>query len=194
MAYKSFSNLTSRNQSHIISQLYKLINYYGSFFCTRERSYLKELSKKDSSIYWLEGQKHTLVASAIVDENHSIKTKVGNFKIFSHTISTHPGQMDRILQHVIADHKDDSLIFLGKEFMADSMELHNYGFIGVDPVELLEKWPELGTYKTSFFNVQNESLASGTSRKQYKIYFKLHPEAKQKMSQEVPELHDTLHS
>jgi hypothetical protein len=172
MAFKSFKKLSSRNQSTLISQLHKLINYYSSIFATRERIHLKKISQQDGSIYWLEDDTKKLAASAILDPNYSFSIGPIHLKTLGHTISKRPGQMDRLLNHVFQDHKDNSIMFLCKPFVAESISSDEFDLTELTPVEMSQIWPELANIKTDYFNVKNESLSQGMSRKQHNAYFK----------------------
>lgn len=176
MAFKSFKKLSSRNQSTLISQLHKLINYYSSIFATRERVHLKKISQHDGAIYWLEDDTKKLAASAILDPNYSFSIGPINLKTLGHTISKRPGQMDRLLNHVFEDHKNHSIMFLCKPFVAESINSEEFRLTEINPVELSQLWPELAKFKTDYFNVKNEPLAEGMSRKQHNAYFKFAPQ------------------
>ncbi len=176
MAFKSFSKLSSRNQSSLISQLYKLISYYGDIFSARERTYLKSLSQKDGAIYWLEDEEKNLSAAAIVDPNYIFEVDGIKLNTLGHTVSKRPGQMDRILSHIFADFSEQSLIILTRPNIAGSIQYEALNLISFSPVDLISVWPELADQKTDYFNTTKETLAEGMGRKQYHLYLKLSSE------------------
>ncbi len=165
--------------------MHKLINYYSSIFATRERVHLKKISQHDGSIYWLEDDTKKLAASAILDPNYSFSIGPINLKTLGHTISKRPGQMDRLLNHVFEDHKENSIMFLCKPFVAESISSEEFKLTELTPVELGEIWPELANIKTDYFNVKNEPLAQGMNRKQHNAYFKF-------SQKDIDALKDTL--
>lgn len=175
MANKSFSKLTARNQSFLVSQLHKLINYYSGIFCSRERVYLKNLTKIDGSIYWVEGENKVLIAMAVLDPNYIFKSDGIEFTTMGHTISNKPGQMERIFHHIFTDFTNKSLSLICKPFVADSIAVKDYGMIGFNPVELTKYMPDIADIKTDYFNV-TETLAEGLARKEHQIYFRFAPE------------------
>jgi hypothetical protein len=172
MAFKSFTKLSPRNQSSLISQLHKMLNYYSSIFSTRERIYLKRISQHDGSIYWLEDDTKKLAASAILDPNYVFS--LGPIKLHSlgHTVSKRPGLMDRLLSHIFGDHAEKSIMFLCKPFVADSISADEFELKQITPTELMELCPDLASHKTDYFNVKNEPLAQAMDRKGHHIYFR----------------------
>lgn len=179
MAQSKFSILSTRNQSSLVSQLHKLINYYGSIFPTRERTYLKKLSQQDGSIYWIEDDSKKLVAASIVDANYKIDLKGLELIPFGHTISKQLGTMERILKHVFNDYANQNLILFLKPLIAGSMELFKYDLIELNVSDLIEKTPKLANAKTDYFNVTGETLHSALARKENRVYLKLSPEGKE---------------
>ena len=173
MAFKSFSKLSSRNQSSLVSQLHKLIAYYGEIFSPRERVYLKNLSKKDGSIYWLEDDEKKLVAATIVDHNYIFNINDINLKTLGHTVSKRPGQMDRILSHIFSDNEDSSMVLLSRPTIAASIQNELFDLIQFSPVDLVNLWPELANTKTDYFNITKGTLVEGMSRKNHHLYLKL---------------------
>jgi len=171
MANKSFSKLTSRNQSSLVSQLHKLINYYSGIFCSRERVYLKNLTKTDGSVYWIEDEAKKLMAVAIMDPNYKFNVLGFDLVTIGHTISNKSGQMERLLHHIFTDFEEKTLNLICKPFVADSMGVKDYQMIGLNSLELLEYFPELANTKTDYFNV-TENLAVGLARKEHQIYFR----------------------
>lgn len=121
MANKSFSKLTSRNQSSLVSQLHKLISYYSGIFCSRERIYLKNLAKNDGSLYWIEDDAKKLMAIALIDPNYKFNVLGFDLITLGHTISNKSGQMERLLHHIFTDFEDKTINLICKPFVADSM-------------------------------------------------------------------------
>ncbi len=181
MAFKNRSKLTGRNKSSLRSQLSKLITYYGSIIIPRERVYLKNLGETDGNIYWVEDKAKKLIAVALVDSNYIFEAS--GFKLLSlgHTISMQPGQMGRLLDHIFTDHNENSLVMLCRHLIAESVNFIDLGLYYLTPTELLEFWPELARFKTDYFNVKNEALFSGLSRKQYNLYFKFSAQDKKNL-------------
>jgi hypothetical protein len=173
MAFKSFSKLSSRNQSSLVSQLHKLIAYYGEIFSPRERVYLKNLSKKDGSIYWLEDDEKKLVAAAIADHNYTFIVNDLEVKTLGHIVSKRPGQMDRILSHVFADNEDSIMILLSRPAVAASIQNELFNLIQLTPVDLITLWPELANIKTDYFNITKETLVEGMNRKNHHLYLRI---------------------
>jgi hypothetical protein len=172
MAFKSFTKLTPRNQSALISQLHKMMNYYSSIFSTRERVYLKKISKTDGSIYWLEDDAKKLAASALLDPNYVFSIGSIRLQSLGHTISKRPGLMDRLLSHIFGDHGEKSIMLLCKPFVAQSISADEFELKSISPAELAEICPELAKAETDYFNVKNEPLGSALNRKDHHIYFR----------------------
>jgi hypothetical protein len=192
MAQKSFSKLSTRNQSTLVSQIYKLINYYSSVFPTRERVYIKKLTKDDGNIYWVEDTEKELIATAIVDPNHSFQVGNVNLLTFGHTISKRLGQMERILNHIFTDYDNRSLALVAKSFVAESIGFRDFGLVEFKPHELTDLWPEFSGLKTDYFNVHGESLVSALGRKEHSLFVKLIPEDLDKVIKTNPNLKDKL--
>ncbi|MEI6728527.1 MAG: hypothetical protein WCK98_02685 [bacterium] len=193
MAQKSFSKLSTRNQSTLVSQIYKLINYYSSVFPTRERIYIKKLSKDDGNIYWVEDTEKELIATAIVDPNHSFNVAGVNLLTFGHTISKRLGQMERILNHIFTDYDDKSVALLAKPFVAQSIGFSDFGLVEFKPHELTDLWPEFAGMKTDYFNVHGESLVSALGRKEHSLFVKLTPKDLEKVINNNSALKDKFH-
>ncbi len=194
MAFKDFSKFSTRNQSSIISQLYSLIKYYGDFFCPRERVYLKELSKTEKNIYWLEGKDKKLVAAALLEPDHSFWLEGVELKPLGYTVSKAPGYMSRIFDHIFSDYEDQSIIFFCRRSLANSMEVSNYGLIHLTLSQLNDWAPELAQAKTNYFNVKNDTLIKGLERKQDEVYLRLSPSHKDALSGKYPKLTKYLNS
>lgn len=188
MAYKSFSKLSSRNQSSLVSQLNQLISYYGEIFCPRERVYLKNLSKTEGTIYWLENEDKKLVAAAIVDKNYTFTANGVTLTTLGHTISKRPGQMDRILTHIFSDYQDNSLVLLCRPGIAEGIQTQIFDLVPMTALELTTYWPELAHIQTDYFNTSKETLAQGMDRKQHYIYIKLSSSDWITLKREKPEL------
>jgi hypothetical protein len=194
MAFKSFSKLSSRNQSSLVSQLHKLIAYYGEIFSPRERVYLKNLSKTDGSIYWLEDDEKKLVAAAIVDHNYDFSLDGLSLKTLGHTVSRRPGQMDRILSHIFSDYEDSSMLLLSRPTIAASIQNDLFDLIPFSPVDLVKLWPELANTKTDYFNITKETLAEGMGRKNHYLYLKITDRDFLSVSKNKPELTEYIKS
>lgn len=173
MANNDFSKIQQRNQSLLVSQIAKQVNYYGSVFCSRTRVYINKLSQKKNSIYWIDTNLK-LTALTIVDPNYDFEVNGINLKTISHIIATVPGQIDRVVKHILEDYKDQSLMLLCKPFIAESLKLYkDFNLIPILPSQLLQFWPELANIKTDYFNVKNEPFYSGLERKNQNVYLKL---------------------
>jgi hypothetical protein len=175
MAFKSFKSLTTRNQSSLITQLHKLINYYGDTFCPRERNYLKNLSSTDGSIYWLEDDNRKMVAVALVDPNYIFEADGITVRTLGYTISRRQGQMDRILSHIWSDYEEDTIGLFSRKSLVGSLDLEFLNLIELTPLELDSVWPQLAQIKSDYFNLSSESLVQGLSRKDYNLYVRFSP-------------------
>jgi hypothetical protein len=173
MANKCFTKLSARSQSSVISQLHKLINYYSSIFCTRERVYLKSLANQDGNIYWLEDDAKKISAFVLLDPNYHFQTPEIEFLTIGHTISSKVGEMDKLLYHIFADHEDQSMFLLCKEFVGQSMRIEEYGMMNFDPIEIQEVLPEIALGQTDYFNVKQETLFGGMVRKNHHGFIKI---------------------
>lgn len=173
MANKCFTKLSARSQSSVISQLHKLINYYSSIFCTRERVYLKSLANQDGNIYWLEDDAKKISAFVLLDPNYHFQTPEIEFLTLGHTISSKVGEMDKLLYHVFTDHEEHSMFLLCKEFVGQSMEIQEYGMMNFNPIEIQEFLPEIADAQTDYFNVKHETLFGGMVRKNHHAFIKL---------------------
>jgi hypothetical protein len=194
MAFKSFSKLSSRNQSSLVSQLHKLIAYYGEIFSPRERVYLKNLSKKDGSIYWLEDDEKKLVAAAIADYNYTFNINDLEVRTLGHIVSKRPGQMDRILSHVFSDNEDSIIILLSRPAVAASIQNEIFNLVQFTPVDLVTLWPELANTKTDYFNITKETLVEGMNRKNHHLYLKIPHDSLIKLKESKPQLADFISS
>jgi len=175
MAFKNFAKLSARNQSSLISELHQLINYYGEIFCNRERVYLKNLSKNEGSIYWLEDENKKLVAAAIIDQNFRFKIDNLDIVTLGHTVSKRPGHMDRILNHVFTDYTSQSLALICRPLIAAGLQNNNFPLVSFTASELNTYWPGLANTVTDYFNTSKETLAQGLDRKQHNLYLKISP-------------------
>jgi hypothetical protein len=172
MAYKSFRTLTPRNQSSLVTQLHKLINYYGEIFCPRERAYLKSLTQNDGSIYWLEDDSKKIIAVAIIDPNYSLQASEVELKLLGHTISKRPGQMDRIFHHIWSDYEDETIAVVCRKSLSTAFDVEDLKLIELNPTEISQHWKELGEVETGYFNLTDEKLIDGLIRKDYCLYIK----------------------
>lgn len=192
MAYKSFKSLTPRSQSNLVTQLHKLINYYGEIFCPRERSYLKTLTQKDGSIYWLEDDLKKITAVAIVDETYSLKVSNIEVVLVGHTISKRAGQMDRVLHHIWSDYEDKSLAIVCRKNLSVAFDTKSFELIELTPLDIVKYWNELTHLKTSYFNLTNESFVDGLMRKNYSLYIKFTDNDKEILKHNSQELYNCI--
>lgn len=182
MANSDFSTLSNRNQSSLVSAIYKEISAFTGSFCLRPRVYIRNLSKIPGSIYWLQDGNNKLAAFAFIDPNHIFQIKGVTIQTLGHTIAKKPGYMPRLLNYLLEQKKDQNLALICKEFVYKSLNLKEGLFIPLKPFDIKKKLPELANFKTDYFGVKNEFLASALSRKNQIIYLKLTPEAKQKLN------------
>jgi hypothetical protein len=192
MAFNNFHRLPTRNQSSLVTQLHKLIHYYGEIFPARERSYLKTLTSLERSIYWLEDEEKKMVATAIVDPNHHISLDGIDLVVLGYLISRRPGQIDRILAHVWSDYEFKSILLLSRPALAAAINKEDLGLVALSPLELEQVWSELANVKTNFFNISNETLSKALDRKNYQIFLRITEEDKQKLLKTNPELVDLI--
>ncbi len=188
MARTKFSVLNSRQQSSVITQILNLIDYFSSIFPIRERKYLKNISREEGKIYWLDDLNKKVVAIGLVEHNHIFSTYETTFLPIGHIISTVNGLAENIINHILEDYQKDNIILLAKPSLADSFEYKNFDFIPFNPLELEKYLPDLSNYKTSYFNVSNEPLKNALIRKNYYVYIKLNFETKEKLLKIIPEL------
>lgn len=194
MAYKSFRTLTPRNQSSLVTQLHKLINYYGEIFCPRERSYIKSLTQHEDTIYWLEDDIKKIIAVAIVDPNYTVSTSYSDVAILGHTISKRPGQMDRILNHIWSDYEDKTLAIVCRKSLSSAFDSEELQLIEFTPLELSQYWPELANHQTNYFNLTEEKFVNGLNRKDYCIYVNFSESSLNKIKEESGELYSFIES
>jgi hypothetical protein len=192
MAYKSFKHLTPRNQSSLVTQLHKLISYYGEIFCPRERVYLKNLVQYDDVIYWLEDEEKKMVAVALMDPNYIFEVSGVKVYILSYLISKRQGQMDRILAHIWSDYEDKTIALLSRKALTAGIDLIGLGLVPFSPVELSKFWPELANQQTDFFNLKKETLSQGMDRKQYYLYLKISYKDLSTLQKNSPALVDAI--
>lgn len=192
MAYKSFRSLTPRNQSNLITQLHKLINYYGEIFCPRERSYLKTLSQNDGSVYWLEDDLKRIIAVAIIDPNYTVSIDPFDIVILGHTISKRPGQMDRILHHIWSDYQDKTIAVVCRKTLSTAFDVQEFQLVEMTNTEIAEYWPELAEYRTNYFNLTNEKMIDGLIRKDYTLFMKFTPQDLSAIRLTMPKLYELI--
>jgi hypothetical protein len=191
MAFKNCAALSSRNRSALVTQLHKLINYYGAIFSPRDRNYINELTKYPDCIYWLEGKDQKLSAAAIIDPKYTIETSIP-IKLLGHMVSTSPGQMDRILYHVLSDFEEHTVAIMCSESMAECLDKEKYDLHKITPFMLMKYWKELGESKTDYFNVASERLVDGMERKKNNLYIKFAQGDFEKLPQVLPGLFAAL--
>jgi hypothetical protein len=192
MAYKSFRTLTPRNQSSLVTQLHKLINYYGEIFCPRERAYIKSLSQNDGAIYWLEDDAKKIIAVAIVDPNYELAVDDIEIHLLGHTISKRPGQMDRILHHIWSDYEDQTIAVLCRKSLTSAFDIEDLKLIELSAHEIVQYWPALGQATTSYFNLSNEKIIEGLARKDYTLFMKFSDQDLAKIKSTKPDLFKVL--
>jgi len=188
MAFNNFNRLPTRNQSSLVTQLHKLISYYGEIFPSRERAYLKTLSMTDKSVYWLEDEEKKIVATAIIDPNHQISLDNLKLTVLGYLISRRPGQIDRILSHIWSDYENESIALLSRPALAAAINTEDLGLISLTPHEIELSWPNLASTKTNFFNITNEILSKAMDRKNYHLFLKITPKDLEMLAETEPDL------
>ena len=181
MANSDFSKLSDRNQSKLVSDIYKEISSFTESFPLRKRVYIRDMSKMPNNIYWLQDSSSKLAAFAFLDSNYIFK--IGNIQLhtFSHTIAKKPGYMNRLLSHIFEERKEQDLILICKDFVYNTFNITNDIFIPLNPDQLEERWSELATLKTDFFGA-NEDFLSGVKRKKQMVYLKLTSNTKKQLN------------
>lgn len=188
MAFNNFHRLPTRNQSSLVTQLHKLINYYGEIFPGRERSYLKNLSLIEKAVYWLEDEEKKMIAAAIIDPNHSIQVDGVDLTVLGYLISKRSGQIDRILAHIWSDYEDKSIVLFSRPSLAAAIDTENLGLVSLSSVEVVQLWPNLANIKTGYFNIQNENLVNAVDRKRYNLFLRITPADLLELSKTAPDL------
>jgi len=190
MAFKSFSKLSSRNQSSLITQIHNLINYYSYFFAPRERNYLKKLSEIDGNIYWVEDNQKKLAATALIEPDHEMNFHGVKLKPLGYTLTKIPGQMENILHHIWSDYKNHSLFMCIKPSLACSLGLEELEMLELTPLDLAVAIDGGADLKTDYFNIPQEKLVSALQRKQQHFYIKLSPKDKKVLLSKFPFLEE----
>jgi hypothetical protein len=191
MAYKNPFRLTIRRQGEIVGQIYKFICCYSDFFVPRTRVYLKEVSKVEDTMYWLENAKtNEVTAIALVEPKYKINIDGIEIITVGHTLSKINNQMPNILDHLLGDYQDKSIMILSRSLFAGAMQLEEkYGFVSYSPDLINIKWPDLAGQVTDYFNLASgETLFHGLNRKGYNVYLRLLPIDIQKLKKKNPEL------
>jgi len=171
MALKSFARLSTRNRGSIVSQIHKLMKLYGDFFSIRERSYLRKLTEIDGAIYWIPEGLNVLIALAMIEPDHTFQLHGHTLHSMGYLISKKPGFMNRILQHIISDYENMSLLLFSKPSLAARIPCSDFGLVECTAEFLQEHCPELANHPTTYFNM-SETLAEGLNRRGYSIYIK----------------------
>ena len=172
MAQKNLLNRISRNRSSIVSQLHKLIVRYSPLVPIRERSYINRVAQKGDSLYWLEENKNVLVAAVLVERDFNIvlgETEIINIGCF---VSTKPGTMDRILEHIWQDLGTENIYVLCRPFLADSLGLinHKRSLVRFTAEEILGLAPDLANSLPSYYNMTRQTLYQAMSSNQVNFY------------------------
>jgi hypothetical protein len=178
MANSDFSILSDRNQSSLVTAMYKEVSSFTNTFCLRTRVYIRNISKIPGSIYWLQDSSNNLAAFAFMDPNYVFKLDNIQLQVLGHTIAKKNGYMHRLLTSILEQKKNQDLLLICKDFVYKSFNLEEGQFIALTPLELKEKWSALAEYKTDYFGVKNETLYSGLNRKNQNVYLKLTPETR----------------
>lgn len=190
MAKKIFSVLPARHQSSVISQIHKLINYYSSIFPCRERNYLKKLSQTDGNIYWLEDDQKNVLSVVIIDPNYIFTLDGHKILPVGHIISKKPGSIEGLLKHIFSDYSDCNLMFIAKEFIAQSIDYTKYNLKQFNPIQLLDNLPEIANISTNYFNVSNEKFVEALARKENSVFFKFTDTILSQLANRIPYLDD----
>jgi hypothetical protein len=194
MANKTFSKLTTRNQGNLVSQIHKMIKNYVDFFAIRERVYIKQLSKKDGSIYWLSDQNNELIAMAMLEPDHTFELDGIEYKTLGHVIAKKMGIIDRVISHIWEDHKENNVIAFSRPSLSHALHTEETILVDFNPLELLENWPEMAKKTTSYFNVRNESIYQALSRKGQNLYLKLSPAKELEFTERYPKTMEFINS
>ena len=190
MAQKNLLNRISRNRSSIVSQLHKLIVRYSPLVPIRERAYINKIAQKGDSLYWLEENKNVLVAAVLVERDFNIvlgETEVINVGCF---VSTKPGTMDRILEHIWQDLGSENIYILCRPFLADSLGLinHKRNLVRFTADEIKDLAPDLADSHTSYYNMTRQTLNQAMLANQVNLYIQLNSDSVEKLSKTHPKL------
>ncbi len=193
MAQKNLQNRISRNRSSIVSQLHKLIVRYSPLVPIRERSYINKIAQKGDSLYWLEENKNVLVAAVLVERDFNLNlggVEVLNIGCF---VSTKPGTMDRILEHIWQDMGGENIYILCRPFLADSLGLINNKrrLVRFSPEEVFESASELANYPTSYYNITRQTFYQAMVANQVSLYIQFNENSIDQLKSTHPKLVET---
>jgi hypothetical protein len=176
MALKNIFKLAKRRQGELVGQVFKFISCYNDFFPLRARTYLKELATHTDTIYWLENSKTNEVTTlSVVDPKYTLEVDGITLISLGHTISKIQNQIHNILDHILGDYKNSSIVSFVRPTFGLAMGLKaRYGFTSFTPLEVSQFWPSVANKITDYFNLASgETIISGCSRKGCDLYIKL---------------------
>lgn len=191
MAYKNIHKLTARRQGEVIGQIFRLITCYNDFFVPRPRVYIKEISKENNSIYWLQNSKTDEVSAvAIMDTKHVLECINLKFYILGHTITKVGNQMNNIMDHILGDYQDSNIIYFSKAIFGEAIgAFEKYNFIPFDCQEIESNFPSLGQLTTEYFGIgTGEKIIDAMKRKGYTAYIKFSEETYEKITSDYKEI------
>jgi len=190
VAQKNLLNRISRNRSSIVSQLHKLIVRYSPLVPIRERSYINKLAQKGDSLYWLEENKNVLVAAVLIEREFNLtigEIELVNVGCF---VSTKPGTMDRILEHIWQDIGQENIFIFCRPFLADSLGLINSKrkLVRFSAEEVFNLAPDTANSNTAYFNLTRQSVYQAMIINQVNLYLQFNTEALSTLEKTHPEL------
>jgi hypothetical protein len=135
-------------------------------------------------LYWLEENKNVLVAAVLVERDFNLilgETEVVNIGCF---VSTKPGTMDRILEHIWQDLGNENIYILCRPFLADSLGLINEkrNLVRFTADEIMDLAPDLANSPTSYYNMSRQTLNQAMIANQVNFYVQFNPESLEKLS------------
>lgn len=189
MAQKNLLNRISRNRSSIVSQLHKLIVRYSPLVPIRERSYINKIALKGDSVYWIEEIKNVLVAAVLIERDFNIfldGVEIINIGCF---VSTKPGTMDRILEHIWQDFQTENIYILCRPFLADSLGLvvPKRNLVRFTADEIHDVASDMANSQTLYYNTTKQTLFQAMISNQVNLYLQLNDDSIAKLSQSHPE-------
>lgn len=190
MAQKNLLNRISRNRSSIVSQLHKLIVRYSPLVPIRERSYINKIAQKGDSLYWLEENKNVLVAAVLIERDFNIVLGEAEMINVGCFVSTKPGTMDRILEHIWQDIGTENIYILCRPFLADSLGLINSKrkLVRFSAEEVFELAPDLANAHTSYYNLSRQTFYQAMVVNQVYLYIQFNEQSLEKLSVTHPKL------
>jgi len=145
----------------------------------RERSYINKIALKGDSVYWIEENKNVLVAAVLIERDHNIiigETEIVNIGCF---VSTKPGTMDRILEHIWQDFGTSNIFVLCRPFLADSLGLVNpkRNLVRFTADEILESASDMASSQTLYYNTTKQTLFQAMISNQVNFYLQLNSDS-----------------